>query len=281
MAYLEQAQGRSTTAPPIEVISASTAESAEGQEQEGKSERWAPLLIVLALFAGWEIGVYLGWLSALFFPAPTTIARTFVEQIRNGELIEAVWVTFGRLLLGLVSGGMVGLLLGAWMGWSRRVRLVVDPFVAAFHPIPKISILPLLMIVFGIGETAKILLVAITAFFPLLLNTMTAVRQINPLHLEVARHYGATGTKLLRRVILPASLPLMLTGVRLALNAALVMTVAVELLSAQKGLGATIWLAWQTLRTEELYVALFTTALIGIGFNRLLHWCERKFIHWP
>jgi NitT/TauT family transport system permease protein len=180
----------------------------------------------------------------------------------------------------MLSGGVLGLLLGAWMGWSRPVRLVVDPFVAAFHPVPKISILPLLMIVFGIGEAPKIILVALAAFFPLLLNTMTAVRQINPLHLEVARHYGATGIKLVYRVILPASLPLILIGVRLAINSALVITIAVELLSARTGLGAVIWLAWQTLRTEELYVALFATALIGIGIHRSLQFCERNLIHW-
>lgn len=279
MAYLEQTQKRSTAAH-VEVIPSPVFEPSVGREPLGWGEQWLPSMISLALLAGWEFSIYLGWISALFFPAPTVIARAFVEQISNGELIEAVWVTFGRLLVGLVSGGMAGLLLGAWMGWSRRVRMVVDPFVAAFHPVPKISILPLVMIIFGIGETSKIVLVAIAAFFPLLLNTMTAVHQINPLHLEVARHYGAAGIKLFRRVILPASLPLILTGLRLALNAALVITVAVELISARTGLGATIWLAWETLRTEELYVALFTTALIGIGFNRLLQFCERRLIHW-
>lgn len=262
------------------MIPAPAPEPAEGRERLGRGEQWLPPMILLTFLAGWELSVYRGWISALFFPAPTKIVHTFVEQLGNGELLEAVWMTFYRLVPGLLSGGVVGLLLGAWMGWSRKVRMVADPFVAAFHPVPKISILPLVMILFGIGETSKIVLVSIAAFFPLLLNTMTAVRQINPLHLEVAHHYGATGIKLFRRVILPASLPLILTGVRLALNAALVITVTVELLSAQTGLGAMIWLAWETLRTEELYVALFTTALIGIGFNRSLQWCEQKFIHW-
>lgn len=281
MAYLEQAQKRSTTAS-VETMADPISAPISTVDVGGASyrEQWLSLLIFVTLLAGWELSVYLGWISALFFPAPTTIARTFVEQLANGELFEAVWVTFGRLVPGLLSGGLIGIVLGAWMGWSHTVRLVADPFVAAFHPVPKISILPLVMIIFGIGETSKIILIAIAAFFPLLLNTMTAVRQINPLHLEVAHHYGARGIKLFRRVIFPASLPLILTGVRLALNAALVVTIAVELLSAYTGLGALIWLAWETLRTEELYVALFTTALIGIGFNWLLQVCERKLIYW-
>ena len=277
MAYLEQTQKRST-AEPIGVVSHQA--GAPPKPTSTWDERWLPPLMFVLLLASWELSVARGWISALFFPAPTTILRAFIEQLGNGELLAALWTTFGRLLVGLLSGGVIGLFLGAWMGWSRRVRTVLDPFVAALHAVPKLSILPLVMILFGIGETSKIVLVAITACFPLLLNTMTAVQQINPLHLEVARHYGASGRKLFQRVIFPASLPLILTGVRLALNAALVVTIGVELLSAREGLGAMIWLAWQTLRTEELYVALFTTALIGIGFNHLLQWYEKKVIHW-
>ncbi len=278
MAYLEQTQNRSA-AERVEALSAPLG-FVEGRGWLRWGERWLPALILLALLASWEISVYLGWISALFFPAPTTIAQTFGKQLINGKLLEALWATFGRLGPGLLAGGMAGLLLGAWMGWSRWLRVVADPFVAAFHPVPKISILPLVMIIFGIGETSKIVLVAISTFFPMLINTMAGVQQIAPIHFEVAKNYGASTYKLFRRVIMPGSLPLILTGARLALNTALVTTIAVELLSAQTGLGAMIWLAWETLRTEELYVALFTTALIGIGVNRSLQWCEQKFIHW-
>lgn len=278
MAYLEHTQERNRTASleahpkPLEL--------AKGRNWFGRSEQWLPPGILLALLASWEISVYLGWISALFFPAPTTIARAFGEQLMNGELLEALWATFGRLVPGLLAGGVVGLLLGAWMGWSRWLRVVADPFVAAFHPVPKISILPLVMIIFGIGETSKIVLVAVSSFFPMLINTMAGVQQIAPIHFEVAQNYGASTYKLFTRVIVPGSLPLILTGARLALNTALVITIAVELLSAQKGVGAMIWLAWETLRTEELYVALFATALIGIGFNRLLQFGERRLVYW-
>jgi NitT/TauT family transport system permease protein len=126
------------------------------------------------------------------------------------------------------------------------------------------------MIIFGIGESSKVIVIAMAAFFPLLINTAAGVQQISPIHFEVAKNYGAKLTKIFTRVIFPGSLPLMLTGLRLSLNFSLLVAIAVELVSAQKGLGAMIWLAWQTLRTEELYVSLIVTALLGIFFNFFL-----------
>ncbi len=243
-------------------------------------DSWLPaLLVVLALFV-WEMSVYFGHLSALFFPAPSTIAQSLVELTRNGELLTDLSATLSRLLQGLLIGGSSGLLLGLLMGYSQPLRTIVDPFIAAIHPMPKISLLPLVMIVFGIGEASKIVLIAMAAFFPMLINTMAGVRQINPIYFEVAQNYGASGHQVFRRVVLPASLPLILTGARLALNSAFVVTIAVELLSAQEGLGATIWLAWQTLHTEELYVALFVTALLGIISNRFLLTLSQRLIKW-
>lgn len=224
------------------------------------------LIVVLALFV-WEMSVYFGLLSALFFPAPSTIAQSLIKLISNGELLTDLFATLSRLVQGLLIGGSSGLLLGLLMGYSQPLRTVVDPFIAAIHPMPKISLLPLVMIIFGIGEASKIVLIAMAGFFPMLINTMAGVQQINPIYFEVAQNYGASTRQLFRRVVLPASLPLILTGARLALNSALVITIAVELLSAQEGLGSTIWFAWQTLRTEELYATLFVIALLGIGAN--------------
>ena len=181
---------------------------------------------------------------------------------------------------GALIGGAAGLSLGLLMGWSPRVRAIADPFVAAAHPIPKIAVLPLVLIIFGIGETSKIALIAVAAFFPMLINTMAGVRQIHPLHFEVAKNYGAGPWLVFRRVLWPGSLPLALAGARLALNTALVITVAVELLTARQGLGATIWLAWETMRTERLYVALLATAILGISFNLLLQFVAGRLAPW-
>jgi NitT/TauT family transport system permease protein len=188
--------------------------------------------------------------------------------------------TLSRLFLGFALGGFPGLILGLAMGWSHRLRRIIDPLIAALHPIPKIAVLPLIMVVFGIGESSKIVSVGIAVFFPVLINAMAGVRQISPIYFEVAKNYGASLFRVLTRVVGPGSLPLVLTGMRLGLNTALVLTIAVEVVSAQVGLGEMIWFAWETLRTEELYATLIVTAGLGIGFNVVLQHLTARLVPW-
>jgi NitT/TauT family transport system permease protein len=243
-------------------------------------EGWLTVLILFSVAIGWELAVYVGWLSSLFFPPPSVIAATFKKLILNHKLLDHTGITLWRVFLGLVLGGIPGLILGLILGWSHRLHRLINPFIAATHPIPKIAILPLVMIIFGIGESSKVVIIALTAFFPLLINTAAGVQQISPIHFEVAKNYGANLTKIFTHVIFPGSLPLILTGFRLSLNLALLVSIAVELVSAQKGLGAMIWLAWQTLRTEELYVSLVMTALLGIFFNFFLQRLAIYLVPW-
>jgi ABC-type nitrate/sulfonate/bicarbonate transport system permease component len=233
----------------------------------GRITRLLPPLFWLGAGLAWELGSRSGLISRLFFPAPSTILITLVQSIASGTLLIDLGYTLFRLTLGLAAGGILGLALGLAMGWSGTVRAVAAPVVAAFHPMPKLALLPLALVIFGIGEQSKIVMIGLTSFFPMLINSLAGVQQIDALTLEVARHYHARGWTLFRRVIWPASLPLVLVGVRLALNGALLMTVAVELVLARQGLGASIWLAWQTLRTEHLYAALLVIALLGLASN--------------
>jgi ABC-type nitrate/sulfonate/bicarbonate transport system permease component len=243
-------------------------------------ERWLSAAFVVVALTVWEWQVRTGGLSALFFPAPSAIARTLVRLLINGELAVNVGATLSRLFLGFALGSLRGLILGLAMGWSRRLRVVVDPFIAAAHPVPKIAVLPLIMIIFGIGESSKVVVVAVAVFFPMLINTMAGVRQISPIHFEVAENYGASLLKVFTRVIAPGSLPLVLTGARLALNVGLLVTIAVELVAAQEGLGEMIWFAWETLRTEELYASLIVIAALGIGLNFLLQRLTARLVPW-
>lgn len=237
-----------------------------GQQREG----WFIVLTVIITIMVWESGVHLRVISPLFFPPPSVILLTFIRLAINGKLTINVSASLWRVILGLVLGGVPGLILGLIMGWSPRLYRLINPFIAATHPVPKIAILPLIMILFGIGESSKVVVVAVTTFFPMLINTVTGVHQISPIHFEVAKSYGANLSKVFTRVILPGSLPLVLAGLRLALNMALLITIAVELVAAQEGLGAMIWLSWQTLRTEELYVSLGVIAALGLIFNFFL-----------
>jgi NitT/TauT family transport system permease protein len=197
---------------------------------------------------------------------------------------RALWGALGRTLMrlagGVLLGGSAGLATGWLMGASRPLRVALDPIVATLHPLPKLAIFPLFMILLGIGEASKVALLATVAYFPILINTLAGVQQIDHLYREAAVNYGATGFALLRRVIFPGSLPMALAGLRLSFNSALVVVIAVEMLSSSDGLGAMIWLSWQTMRLQELYATLVLIALLGLGFNTLLARATALLVPW-
>lgn len=243
-------------------------------------ESWLPAIIIGLGLVLWEWFSKTGRLSTLFFPAPTTILSSLIQMILSGKMTIHLQATVERLAIGFAFGGLAGLLLGLAMGWSARLRQIIDPLIAAIHPIPKIAIFPLIMIIFGIGEASKIVAISIAAFFPMLINCMAGVRQLNPVYFEVTQNYRASRWKTFSRVVVPGSLPLILTGTRLAINMAMVIAIAVELLAAKEGLGVIIWFSWQTLRIEELYASLVVIALLGIGINLILQYLSKRLTPW-
>ncbi len=238
------------------------------------------VLLFAACFGAWEVLSRVGVLPRFFFPPPSVIAVTLKELLTSGQLTIHLKATLGRLFLGFLIGGLPGYILGMWMGWSYRVRRILDPFVAALHPVPKISMLPIIMIIFGIGIVSRTFVVSLACFFPMLINTMSGVRQIHPLYFEVAQNYGAGSFQIFRKVVAPGSLPFVLAGARLGLNVALSLTIAVELVAAKEGLGTMIWLAWQTFRIEELYAGVVLAALIGIGIRLIVQYLTRRLVPW-
>jgi len=245
-----------------------------------RQERILTILSPILVLAVWELVVRAGLLEPLFFPPPTRIARTFWLLSRDGELGYELVITLRRIALGFVLGVLPGLAVGLLMGSCSRARAFLEPLVSATYPIPKITLLPLIMLVFGIGEFSKISLVAIGCFYLMLINTMTGVLHIDMLYFDVARNYGAGPWRVLWRVLIPGSSRMMFAGARLSLGVALLLVVMVEFTSAQEGIGAMTWLAWQTLRTERLYVGIIVIALLGWLFTSALKKIERELIPW-
>ena len=237
-------------------------------------------LVALALLALWELAVRTGAIPSLFFPAPSVVLETLGGMIRSGELPLHFGATLSRMFVALAWGGGAGWILGMAMGWSPRLRAVLDPFVAAFHPVPKMSLLPLIMILFGIGFFSKALVVAISAFFPMVINSMAGVRQLDPNYFDVARLYGATRWRVFWRVVFPGSLPMVLAGARMAMNRALGATIGLELITAGTGLGSMLFFAWQTLRTEELYASIFVIGAFGYLFRAVVDVVTRRMVLW-
>ncbi|MGH7711130.1 MAG: ABC transporter permease [Gemmatimonadaceae bacterium] len=242
--------------------------------------RWGALAIVILVAGVWELGVRTHIMSGMFLPAPSEILRELTLGLWGGSLRTALGATAVRVASGLLIGGVLGALLGLLMGASRRLGRLLNPLIAAVHPIPKLAMLPLFMVFFGLGETPKVIVVSAAAFFPMLLSTMAGVRHIASVHFDAARTYGASRGQLIRHVVIPGSVPMMLSGLRLAANIAFLSAIAVEMVAAKNGLGAEVWLAWQVLRLEQLFATLVVIASMGVAVNATLRWLSRHVAPW-
>ena len=237
---------------------------------------WLPL----ALLGGWELCAATGTINTLFFPAPSTVARAGWDLGWSGELGRHVVATLARTGAGFAAGLVPGIVIGLAMGRSRRVRWSIEPLVSTLVSIPKLSLLPLLLLVLGVGERPRIALAGVAAFVVVALQTLDAVRSINADHVELARNYGATPWGIVRWVYWPAALPQLSTGVRLALGRALAVTIAVEIVGAPRGLGSLIWAGWQTFAIERIYVGIFVSAMLGAVFHFGMRGLERRLVPW-
>jgi ABC-type nitrate/sulfonate/bicarbonate transport system permease component len=228
----------------------------------------------------WELASRLGLLNPLFFPAPTVIVSTMGQMVASGELWRHLEVSLRRVGYGFLLGATPAVVLGLAMGWSGKVRVIVEPLISATLPIPKLVVLPIIMLIFGIGEASKIVIVGVGAFYPALINSAAGVAGIRPVYFEVARNFGATRWQKFWRLIVPGSLPMVFVGLRLAFGMALLMVVASEFVAARTGIGAMIWLSWETLRTEKLYAGIAAWAIVGIVSSALLMSLQRVLIRW-
>lgn len=236
--------------------------------------------VVVVGLSVWQLRAHQHALNPIFFPAPSTIARTLWDSILHDGMLSDLGLTLKLVAIGVLLGGTVGLFVGLAMGWSRTVRGALDPLVAAIHPIPKVALFPLFLVIFGIGDSAKIAMTAAAAFFPMVLSAMAGVRQISPAHYEVARSYGVGRRRVLTAVVLPGALPMVVTGIRLAVNTAMLVAVAVELVLGTDGIGGRVWFAWQTLRTPDLYASLVVIAVTGVLVNRALDLVRARLVPW-
>lgn len=234
----------------------------------------------LAVLLVWELTVRAGLIPELFFPPPTRILRSFVEVLLSGELINETAITLRRVIVAFFMGGFPGIILGLLMGWSKRIRAIFNPIVSALLPIPKIVLLPLIMLIFGVGETSRLVTISMGVFFINLINALAGVQNIDPIYFEAAQNYGAGKWQTFRKVVLPGSLPSIFAGIRLSLGMAILVTMGIEFIAAREGLGAMTWLAWQTLRTEVLYVGIITIAIIGVLSSMIIEIIQKKVLHW-
>ncbi|MGH7305343.1 MAG: ABC transporter permease [Candidatus Rokuibacteriota bacterium] len=244
------------------------------------AEHWITIGSPIALLLVWEWASATGVLRAAFFPRPSTIVVHLRDLALDGTLWGHTATTLVRIGWAFALAAVLGVATGLAMGLWRRLREGLDPLFAVIYPIPSVLFLPLVSFLVPAGEIALIVTTAVTSFFLIAFSTTHGVRQIDRLVVEAALHYGARGWRLFAAVLLPGALPFIFTGLRLGLGFALIVVVAVEIVSASHGLGALLWLSWQVLKVEDMYATFFVIALLGalLSFGlaalraRLLPW---------
>jgi len=245
-----------------------------------RRERLMSIGSPIGLLLAWEVAAQLGWIDIRFFPAPSSIIAVMIRMAMSGELLEHVMISMQRITLGFLLGGVPAVILGVVMGISRPVRALVDPLIVATYPIPKSSLLPFILLIFGLGEMSKVVMVAIGVFFPVAINATAGVLQISPIYLDVGKSFKASRWDTFRTIALPGALPFIMTGVKLGAGLALILIAIAEMVGAKSGIGYMIWSAWETFAVAKMYVGLFVIALIGFAISFLLNEVERWIIRW-
>lgn len=238
------------------------------------------ILSPLSLLLLWEILARLGVIDVRLLSSPATILQTFFPLLLSGELLYNTYVSVMRVIWGFLVGAVPGVVIGMSMGLSPLVRSAVEPLIAATYPIPKLALMPLILLIFGIGETSKIFTIAIGVFYLVVINTMAGVFNIERIYLDVARNFKASRLNFYITIALPGALPMIFAGLKLGMGMALILIVAAELSAAQAGVGWMIWRAYDMFDIERMFVALITLSVLGYIFSLLLDVCERLAIPW-
>jgi sulfonate transport system permease protein len=236
----------------------------------------APVLLVIV----WEALAQAGSLSPQVLPAPSKVIRTAYKLVTTGTLLNDLGVSLLRAAAGFALGSAVGGALGILVGFSRIAEALIDRSVQMIRAIPFLASLPLVIVWLGVGEAEKIFLVALGVTFPIYINTVLGIRQVDPKLLELGRVQGLSSLQLIRRIILPGALPSILTGVRYALATAWLALVVAETIGAQSGIGFLAMDAREFLRTDVIILTIVIYALIGIAADSIARLLERRLLAW-
>lgn len=236
------------------------------------------LPVVFLLF--WEISSRTGLLSAKILPAPEAVLKAAVSLIESGDLIRHLAVSFGRALQGLLIGGSIGFALGLLTGALPLLEKLLDSTLQMLRTIPNLALIPLVILWFGIGEEAKVFLIAIGVFFPIYLNTYHGVRTVDAGLKEMATVYGLRSGALFWNVLFPGALPSILVGVRFALGSMWLTLIAAEALAAESGIGFMTTTAREFMQTDIVVVGTLLYALLGKAADLLVRTLERRLLAW-
>ncbi|WP_051382422.1 ABC transporter permease [Bradyrhizobium sp. Tv2a-2] len=238
------------------------------------------LLLPLALAAGWELTVWLGFSSGRLVPPPSKVFATIGELARSGELSRHIWVTLWRVASGFALGVIAGTIMGAISGYWGLARRLLDPTVQALRAIPSIAWVPLFILWLGIFETSKVALIAVGVFFPVYLGVMGAILSVDRKIVEVGRIFRLSGPAMIRRILLPAVLPAYVLALRVGLGLGWMFVVAAEFMGASEGLGYLLIDGQQLGKPAQIVAAIVIFAILGKATDWLLEIATAPLLRW-
>ncbi len=244
---------------------------------EGKTLR---ALSLVSFFVLWEGVSRAGLVHPLLLPSVSQVLLTILELLKSGELVRHTNASLYRAFLGFFIAAVIAVPHGILMAWFKFVEELSSPLVELFRPLPIAALIPVAILWFGIGDTSKIAIIAFGCYFPILLNTISGVQQVDVNLVKVAKLFGANRRQTLTKIVLPSAFPFIITGLRIAIAFALVLLVITEMIGANSGLGFMILDAEYAFRTEKMFAGIFTIGFIGLFLNEILTRLERRFTRW-
>lgn len=237
-------------------------------------------LIIVIFLALWEILPSVGIIDRAFLPPVSEVIEALIKMISSGALIDNILISLQRAFLGFALAVLVAIPLGILMGWYKLFEKFVDPLIQAFRNTSTLALYPVFILFLGIGEASKIAILFKAALWPILINTISGVKNVDPLLIKSARSMAVSNIFLFRKVVLPSSVPSIASGIRLGASIALVVLVAAEMIGAKSGLGFLIINSQYNFMIPEMYAAIVTLVLLGLALNYVLVWLEKKATGW-
>lgn len=247
---------------------------------EPKTKRRLAFIAFALLFAFWQLGSFYGWIDSLILPSPLEIFEALARLVESGDLWKHLGSSIQRLAFGWTLGTIAGLTVGFCLGIWSSARSVGIPFVSAFFPIPKIALLPLFIIWFGIGEPSKIATIGFGVFFPTVINTYSGVDGVPKNLVRMGQSFGLSTRSIIFKIILPGALPSILSGFRISSSIAIILLVAAEMIGAEYGVGALVLMAGNLMETELLLSGVLLLSLLGLTVGTIIHRLEKYFLRW-
>ena len=244
--------------------------------------RRAVLILVpwAAIVLAWYAIAYSGLINPALVPTPHAVASRFWELLTTAGLPLDMWMSTQRVFLGVSSGIVLAVPVGFVLGWYREIRSFIDPLINFFRALPPIALIPLVVVYFGIGEAAKVAILFYASFFAGVIVMYEGIAQISPIYVRVAKTLGATDREIFLKVIIPLTVPHMLTALRVALGVAWATLVASELIAAQQGLGAVIQNAASFFQLDIIYVGIICIGFIALAMDLALRAVTRRLVSW-